>query len=233
MDWRKHFDAVFCLSLADFKERRARMMKEFDRVGLDPNGILLWKLTVRNPFYRYIWTHPAFPAEQWWLDLEGPLNGTMGHYEIMKECLAIGYDRVLICEDDIRFLKDLGELERILEATPENDICLYDKNAVHVRGEYHNAVRNSRVNYDFIDYAGVKLLSAACYSVNRKAMEAITASLERNYAPIDDATNTGELRKVAAIKNLAVQDMRLKGERMTDIDRILYDGIADLDEYNL
>ena len=41
------------------------------------------------------------------------------------------------------------------------------------------------------------------------------------------------LLRVAAIRNIAVQDMRLKGDKMNNIDRHLYDGIAELKDYNL
>lgn len=55
----------------------------------------------------------------------------------MREALALDYERVLFLEDDIRFLKDLRELEAALDATPDGyDVVQFDK--LHVRLERHH-----------------------------------------------------------------------------------------------
>ena len=236
--WDEHFDAVFVLSLADYIERRNLMREELHRVGIEASGILHWKITVRNAFYSYIWRNPSFPSPRWWLNREPNLNCTMGHYEIMKESLARGFRRILILEDDVRFLRDTAAIAEILDDLPEGwDIAMLDYNIPEAKTSYNEALRSSRVNGHYFRFDTVRLWSTGCYALSAKAMRHITQEQERNYRPADEIYNRMSeddgLLRVAAIRNIAVQDMRLKGEQMNDIDRHLYDGIAELKDYNL
>lgn len=237
MNWNRYFDAIYCLSLADYRERRELMHAELGRVGIADSGILHWKITVRNPLYRYIWTNPSFHTESWWLEMEGPLNATMGHYEIMKESLARGFGRVLILEDDVRFLKDSGAIAPILDDLPEGyDIALLDYNLCTDKRPYRKALERDRINDHFFSFANTRMWGGSCYALSTRAMQRITWSQEMFFEPADHVYNAkGEdgLVRVASIRNVAVQDMRLKGAKMNNIDRQLYDGIANLNDYNL
>lgn len=242
IDYSQHFDAIYCLSLADNIKRRSVMHFELQRVGIIDSGIFHWKITVRNELYKYIWNNPEFKCDDWWKHLTGCLNCTLAHYEIMKESLARGFRRVLIVEDDIRFLKVLGEMEKIVEAMPAADIVLFDKNMPCSKERFHEAVKSNRVNDHYIDFSNVCLNSAGCLALSTKAMETITESQEKYFRPADywtnrvnhegDVINDDGLTRVASIKNLAVQDMRMK-EKILPIDRYIYQELADLSEYNL
>ena len=213
------------------------MEGELQRVGILDSGIFHWKVTVRNEFYKYIWNNPSFNTPDWWRDLSGNMNCTMGHYEIMKECIAIGYDRVLIIEDDVRFLKDMRMGMLILNNIPQADIIMFDKNvADRPREQLMAAAINGKVNDFYFSFDTVSLGSTGCYSLSKKAMQNITTMQEREFMPADfpiNKVNEDGLVRVASTMNLAIQDMMLKGDKMNDIDRHLYDGIATLEDYNL
>ena len=251
VDWTLHFDAIYCISLADNIRRRDLMREELRRVGILDSGIFQWKITVRNNLYRYIWQNPSFQCDEWWRGMEVNLNCTMGHYEIMLESLARGFRRVLIIEDDIRFAKDENNIFRIMAFLPDHntdlppyDICLFDKNvSSRPRTPLHNAITYARINAHYFDYSTAFLGSTGCIALSEKAMRRFVEQQERKFMPADaltnrinaegDVVNDDGLRRVASIANLAVQDMRLKGDQMNDVDRHLYDGIADLTKYNL
>ena len=48
----------------------------------------------------------------------GYMNCTMGHYRAISTAYHMGCRSVLIMEDDIRFLVDIGEIEKALESIP-------------------------------------------------------------------------------------------------------------------
>ena len=246
INWSKHFDAIYCLSLADNKEKRQLASEDFDRVGILDSGVFRWKITVKNPFYKYIWSNPVLPAERWWLNIEGALNCTMGHYEIMKEALVMGYKHILIIEDDVRFLNDLDLLSSIVDNIPDYDILMLDKTVPVNKPLFFNARDNCKVNDLFFDFSTCKLLSCGCYGLSVKGMEYITKLEEMMWMPADSATNkvdndgrvmrNDDLKRIASIPNAAVQDFHKKfylDERHRDIDRIIYTGVADLRRYNV
>lgn len=242
IDWKKHFDAVYCLSLASNVKRREDMEKELRRVGIAQSRLLKMKITVKNAFYKHIWSNPDFPTERWWIHNSSALNATMGHYEIMKECLDLGYERVLIMEDDIRFLKDIAAVKSIIDAMPKSDIVLLDKFIPISKEQYLNSLETEKINDYFSDFSKVKIWGVSCYAVTKKAMEVMTRNQELRYVPADHVTNRVDnhgrvvnddgLTRAAAIKNLAMQDFSYK-ERLNDHDKIAYERLVKLEDYNL
>ena len=113
--WEDKFDAIYCISLADNTGRREDLKQELERAGLLNLKIFHWKITVNNELYKYIWSNPSLKANRWWFHLTGTLNCTLEHYAVYKECLALGYKRVLILEDDVVFLKDIREIEKAID----------------------------------------------------------------------------------------------------------------------
>lgn len=237
INWGTYFDAIYCLSLADFTERRQLMEKELQRVGILDSDIFHWKVTVRNEFYKYIWSNSAFNTPDWWRNLFGNMNCTMGHYEIMKECIARNYDRVLIIEDDVRFLKNMQTATLILDNIPQADIIMFDKNvADRPREQLMVAAINGKVNDYYFSFDTVSLGSTGCYALSKKAMQTITIAQEREFMPADfpiNKTYDDGLVRVTSNTNLAIQDMTLKGDKINDIDKHLYEDIANLEDYNL
>ena len=236
IDWKKYFDAIYCLNLANFTERRQDMTCELQRVGIADSGILQWKTTVRNGFYKYIYENPNFPVDNWWVHLTGCMNCTMAHYEIMLECLVRGYERVMVIEDDVRFLKNIGEIATILDNMPIHDVCMFDKNIPWEKHDFRKAVKYNRVNDYYIDFTNVRLNSTGCYAVSKKAMNHVVESQEKFFRPADEALNAkgdDDLIRVASVKNMAVQDLARYKEELTDVDRVIYEGIVNLNEYEL
>ena len=218
IEWSKYFDRIICLSLADNIDKRNDAYADFKRVGIIDSGIFEWKITVKNHFYSLIWSNPSFRTEKFWNDGKhyGNLNCTLGHYEIYLYIKALDYQRVLILEDDCRFLKDINEIEKILDNLPDYDICLFDKYLCADPLLMNNAIENNKINDDYFDYSSCKLWSTACYAINRKFIEyAITRQL-CIFSPADHITNKVnneglelipfDLKTICSIKNLAVQD---------------------------
>lgn len=240
MDWSKYFDKIYCLSLVNNVERRQDMEKEFQRVGIDTNsGYFKWKITVDNPFYKYIWTNPSLPTEKWWLGIKGALNCTMGHYEIMMEAQALGYERILIVEDDARFLNDVSEIERYLENLPEYDICLLDfyPRSPNDKQNFGKYKETHKINELFIDYSQIYVLSCGCYALSKYGYTSLLNLQNTKYMPADHYINNTrdsirDLKRVCPEKNISIQDMSYKPNRQP-IDYHLYDGITDTKNYNL
>lgn len=235
------------LLLANNTERRKDAIEDWQRLGILDSDIFEWKITVNNPFYKYIWSNPNLPAEKWWLNITNALNCTLDHYEIMLQSLALGYKKVLILEDDARFLKDISKIEYILNFMPNDyDICLLDKFSPMPKNLYINAIKNHKINDEFFCYDTVKLWSCACYALSEKAMQSITYQQNNKWQPADSVTNIVDnfgkpikrdgLVRLAPITNIAVQDQHYKNyktQQEYNIDCIIYENIADKSLYNV
>lgn len=244
IQWEKYFDAIYCLSLADNIEKRSLLEKELSRVGILNSKIFRYKITVKNELYKYICSAPELNIDKYLQSNPQAFNTTLGHYEIMKECLAMGYKRVLILEDDVRFLKNIKEMYDILENIPEEcDICLFDKFVPFSKEPYLNEIKTNKINTYFFNFEKIKLWSCGCYALSQNAMKTIVSKQVKKFVSADESTNKVNndgvvvnddnlynLYRVSAIKNLCVQDRRLK-EQMKPIDYHLYDDIVNLNDY--
>ena len=250
INWKKYFDAIYCLSLADNLKRREFLSDELNRVGILNSGIFHWKITVVNNFYKYIWTNKDFNLNKYWGNVTGnnsALNCSMGHYELYRELQALGYKRVLILEDDICFLNNLDEICEILEFMPDDyDICLLDKFLCEplARKEYFNEINKMKVNTCFFNYDNIPLSSCGLFAVSEKAINALVEKHENSIEPPDHYTNritfrNGKpliyedgLKRYCSIKNVAIQNANLNPPSKHKHLQIAYQGIINLEEYN-
>lgn len=225
--WQEKFDAIYCISLADNISRRDDLKKELSRVGILNSNIFHWKITVKNELYKYIWNNPSLKANKWWFHLTGTLNCTLEHYAVYKECLALGYKRVLILEDDVVFLKDIKEIEKAIDNIPENyDILKFNSYFSGVEEEIQKVINDNKINDYYFDYSSLQQISAACYAVSLKAMLILSKYQETFYQPSDAILNVqnteidSKLVRISVIKDICIQNFTYKDDLKYEDDEV-------------
>ena len=227
IDWKKYFDHIYCVHFVEYKERRLELMEELNRVGILDSGIFSFKYTFRTPLDNVLLNSYNFSRASDAEKFDVPkLNLAMGHYACIKEALGLEYKRILLLEDDIAFLKDLGEIERILEESPHYDIELYDKCGDEEIWQFF--LKNRPINDDYCGYS--LLWCTSCYSLNKRGMEHIVKCQEtkfnvadfytNEFAPYNDFNGNRQLiydgvRRAVSIKNIACQKPS-KGDTVTE-----------------
>ena len=225
--WEKKFDAIYCISLADNISRRDDLKKELSRVGILNLNIFHWKITVKNELYKYIWNNPSLKANKWWFHLTGTLNCTLEHYAVYKECLALGYKRVLILEDDVVFLKDIKEIQKAIDNIPQNyDILKFNSYFSGTEEEIQKVINDNKINDYYFDYSSLQQISAACYAVSSKAMIILSKYQETFYQPSDAILNVqnteidSKLVRVSTIKDICIQNFTYKDDLKYEDDEV-------------
>ena len=147
INWNKYFNHIFVISGCSNVERRNWIDQEFKRVGIehfnywynfsDNKRLILYNILLKQNYAAY------------------------GHYSLIKTCYELGYDNVLICEDDICFLNDVktiyNTLEEFNKIKPEINAYLFD----HIQYNKNNVI-----------------FFADCYYLDRKGMEYLIYCLE-------------------------------------------------------
>lgn len=188
IDWSRHFDRIWCISYTGFPERRAGAERELKRVGILDSGIFGWQRTVPTIFNDILFDVTKKRKLNDCLT-KGCLSCLFGHYSCMKTSLGLGDRRILILEDDVRFRKDVGEVERGIGRLPsDSDIVLFDwfarihaddrKNLSELERMKSNSVNEVYSRYDH-------LWGADCYMMSDRAMEDIVRQIECKFYPID------------------------------------------------
>ena len=140
-------------------------MGELNRMGIEDVRVI-WSFP--TPYKRFVLS--KIPHIHCLEEKPGYWGCTIAQYEAVKTAYHLGLNRVLIVEDDCRFLKDTSKVWANLRLAPENaDVVLLD----HIK---EIGCRNLPEGVPF--FACSKSFSTACYIVNRKAMERLIAMYE-------------------------------------------------------
>lgn len=119
--WREKFDCVAALRCTSCADRAKSMDEELARVGLKPD-IVVWSLpddVVERSARRTMRCVPLVTKA-------GYASNTFGHYRLMRAAYDLGARRVLVVEDDVRFLSDLDRLAEIVGNLPDVAITMFD-----------------------------------------------------------------------------------------------------------
>jgi GR25 family glycosyltransferase involved in LPS biosynthesis len=208
------FDHIYCLHNLPSIERVPKLDKELKRIGIDETA----------DYFSWVYDYPSGLLDLVYNDMRLNMctaiksssrdfikRATMKHYEIIKEAYEIGYERILIMEDDIRFHRDVDYINKLLANMPDTDIVMFDKMVSSRPGDaikYKQYIKTlpSGSLYGDIHDSGVFFIFASCYALNRRAMKRIIDLQESGLLPSDTPLNDKELTGSFAVTNLAIQD---------------------------
>lgn len=105
IDWNKYFDHIYVYTCTKNFDKRKYIDEEFKRIGL--TDYQYYYSPIDNKLINY--EHFYNTA------LRRHINTTVGEYTLIKTCYELGYENILLCEDDIRFLKDINEIQNQLD----------------------------------------------------------------------------------------------------------------------
>ena len=218
LDFSDVFDHIYCLHYLPATDRYQKMKDELKYVGIDDESdYFSWVYDYPSPMLDIVYNDKG-------LNTDTALKSSsrdyvkrvsMKHYQIIKEAYSLGYERILILEDDVRFHRDDAYIKKMLSNMPDTDIVIFDKMVCSAPGEgikYQKYVKTLPEGslYGSMNDSGVFFIFSSCYSLTRNAMEHIIATQEKNLLPPDTPLNDKALTGSFAVINLVIQDPKLK-----------------------
>lgn len=218
LDFSDVFDHIYCLHYLPATDRYQKMKDELKYVGIDDESdYFSWVYDYPSPMLDIVYNDKR-------LNMDTALKSSsreyakrvsMKHYQIIKEAYSLGYERILILEDDVRFHRDHAYIKKMLSNIPDTDIVMFDKMVCSAYGEgikYQKYVKTLPEGslYGSMNDSGVFFIFSSCYSLTRNAMKHIIATQEKNLLPPDTPLNDKALTGSFAVINLVIQDPKLK-----------------------
>lgn len=222
------FDHIYCLHYLPATDRLQKIKSELARVGIDEKAdYFSWVYDYPTPLIDMIYSDKR-------LNMHSALKSSgrdyvkrvsMKHYQIAKEAYSLGYERILVLENDIRFHRDLNYVSTMLKNIPDTDIVMFDKMVCSAPGEgikYQKYVKTLPDGslYGSMNDSGVFFIFCSCYALNRNAMKRIIDAHESSLLPPDTPLNDKSLTGSFAVINLAIQDPKLKTRKAETYDKI-------------
>lgn len=113
--WGDYFDRVEAIRYTGYDaDRGCAFRREIERVGL--GGMVVNRWVTQSPFVRRLAASDLAPAR----GIGAFSELVAGMYPAVKTSLDLGAGRLLVLEDDIRFLQDMACLKRALESMPRD-----------------------------------------------------------------------------------------------------------------
>lgn len=178
------FDKIYFLVYTEDAQRVSNVNDQIQKLGLTSNQYII-NNTVSFPYSydcgKYL-LNTDYERLGWIIfrnSFAGVFNCVMEHYKMIRSAYNLGYEKILICEDDINFIDNNKYIEDTFNQLP-------DKFGI-VKFFYTDYRRTSkgfglRKITGYLD--GIK--STACYAIDRDGMEAYMKSFEKFFRPADD-----------------------------------------------
>ena len=220
------FDHIYCLHNLQGVDRLTTLKNEFRRVGIDEEApYFSWKYSFPSTILDCLFDDKRLnmSVQLRSTSRKSLKNRAIQHYEVIKEAYGLGYDRILIMEDNIRFHNDLGYIQKMLENLPEADVILFDKMVRSFPGEsqkYKEYVKGLDAETLYGNNDNLFFIFASCYVLNRNGMSHIIERQEKELLPPDTPFNDTAITTYFAVTNLAIQDPKLMEVKTESYDKI-------------
>lgn len=222
------FDHIYCLHYLPDSSRLDKLKNELIHAGIDETA----------DYFTWVYDYPTQLIDIMYnnknVNMSTALKSSsreyikrvsLKHYEIIKEAYSLGYGKILILENDVRFHRDREYIEKMLSNIPNTDVVMFDKMVTSSPGDgikYKNYVKSlpDGALYGGMNESGLFFIFCSCYGLNRNAMKQIIEEQEKNLLPPDTPLNDKKLTGSFAIINLAIQDPELKTRKVEDYNKI-------------
>lgn len=200
------FDKVYIINFLESPERREFMKEQIKILGI--KNVKFFNAINYEKIFHKFWIKSNKTPDG--TDTDGLLfdkiNGQLidsnlnqypemgcaiSHYSCVKEAYELGYERILIMEDDVCLLKSTNIIEQYCNDIPDDiDVILYNFN---IQGKFAiNKIADERFvkmpkSSDIKDFESVPIEygCAAFYSLNRKAMKIYLEQQEKDMKRAD------------------------------------------------
>lgn len=202
------FDKIYCVHYLPYKERFEDIKSELSRVSLLEHPNFEFYYTVPNDYYNWIFMssknfknnsnvkynkisnidiYPDCPeATNSDIDFRfinnTNINLLINMMDLLNDVKNFGYKRILILEDDVRFLKDLDKLETYINNIPLNYNIINFDPFIYKLEDY----KPTAINELYTDISKSPLYNASMVSLDTKAVNYVIKKQKEMSLPWDN-----------------------------------------------
>lgn len=172
-----NFGYCYLLTLSHRHDRHIHMEKELTKIGKPYKGndsFLTYHYTTTFP-YNDIIADAITKSGKGRFSKPNEFDCTRSHYNMVKTAYDLGYDSILIIEDDIKFLNNIDIFKKYLKTIP-NDWDFIQFGGFSADPNIRDMFTDLRKQYNDVywyknNYGKVRLWTTSMYALSRKGME--------------------------------------------------------------
>lgn len=202
------FERKIVLCYTGYKERYESIRRELKRVGMED---VVFKWDAPTPLKEILKQH--IPTTDFTKRI-GPFSCCLSHYLAAKESYELGYNNVLVMEDDIRFLEDTSLIRSIVKSIPEDfDYAQFERAKPYKTpiDEWLRMKNGMHLNEFWIPFTDLR--GGGCYAMSRKGMAFLIREMEKVFVEKHEKLQSNDfyikrgdgLNRIFCYPSLAVQ----------------------------
>ncbi len=175
----KEFDKVVCINLSERKDKREKMEKKFEELGIEVE----WYTAVQYGFIPKI-IDPIVDSRAGHFNKTQPyeIGAAISHYHVIKQALLEGCENIFVFEDDVKFHTGFSEkLDSYMDDLPDHwDMILFYSFMYHLMPE------NIRVSKKWM--RSFRSWSLMAYGMKKDIMEEYIKRQDKFFTIADSVT---------------------------------------------
>ena len=237
-DWSNIFDHIYCIHFLPYKNRLENIKNELARVNILNSNIFSWWNTTPNEQYNNFFQKKLNNNEiQLFKSKEdigkflsaNVFNLAINSYNLLLDAKYNNYNRILILEDDIVFLKDINKIKLFLKHFPSKfnivnfDYWIYSLDDCLS----YNSLLKNKINQFYLDASKTEMVNASCISLDKTAISNIIDKLNQQFAVADyyssyHLNSNMNLKIAIPITNMAIQKVEKQSNNDASFHAIKY-----------
>lgn len=154
---KNYFDCIYCITSRRDSKRKQNFIKQTKELGIYED--ITFHYFEENQPIEYL-NIKRIQNRLLCENRKRELSCTISHYLCVKDAYQNNYNRILICEDDVYFLKNLNDIKLLLDNMPED----FDL----IRFCWLNSYCD---NFHYTKLNSGNHASAACYSLSKSGIK--------------------------------------------------------------
>lgn len=233
------FSHIFLLTLSNRADRTSAALRQLSYIG---NGVCSLSVQYATPFpYNNIIIDAFNKSGKGRFTKPNEYDCSRNHYSMIKQAYDLGWDEILIIEDDLQFIKDPSIWDTYLAAIPKDyDIIQFGGFTADPK-----IIKYLTAEDLWFKHKDVGVWTTSMYALSRKGMSFYLAFMDKIFwvadgplykAPLNDKLINTYLCKmplvIQADKNTVLSDIR--SEETDDIDynnQNLYEKFVNKSQY--
>ena len=203
--WDKYFDKIYNVnSYKDENDRWPRVKQMFKDYDI-PNKLLYKHVGYTNKYINAKFYEGSLMSKHRKFN-DYIIDCTINHIFCLNHAKLMGYDHILITENDLYFHKDKQFIINVLDNMPKDyDICLLHKGFGQQKYNDKNYITNNLYNEYFIKSDLIQVYSGACYALSKKGInDFLNILCSKYFFIIDVAYSFITCNKYVAIKDIGI-----------------------------
>lgn len=181
---KEKFDCIVILSLSSREDRRIMLEKQLESFGIPKPGseeFIRYNYATGFPYNNLI-ASAFVQSGKGRFTKPNEYDCARNHYNIVKSSLELGYEHVLILEDDILFMKDEEKIIKYLDEMPD------DYDVIQFGGFTADSAWNhykSSSDELWLKHREVGIWNCSMYALSRRGMQFYIAFMDKIFCVAD------------------------------------------------